>query len=220
MRYWLAILMAAVAWGQEPGTATVHGRVVIQVNQKPVTATISFDGREARAGADGLYQLAGVPAGSYVMEVRSLGFKTLYINVNLKAGDDVELPVAEVRVASMCGLSDEPTLQLRWLRDERQVGVLHGTMVGLRRKPLSGVGVTVTDARGDMARTVTDGTGRFEFLLKPGSYGLRFDLAGYEPVSFHTSAVAGLEMDLGEQFLFPRDPERRDSASPQIRYCE
>ena len=214
--------MAVAAWGQESGTATVHGRVLIQLLQEPVTSTISIDGRLAEAGADGLYRLAGVPPGHHILQVQSPGFKILRIEVDLKAGDDVELPVAEVRLADFCGSPDEPSGQLRWLRNEPRSGVMRGAIVGLRLRALDGVGVTLTDARGDLVRKVTGKAGQFLFEgLKPGEYGVRFDRAGYWPTTFHTTAVAGLEMDFGQVPLFACDDGVcREPRKVAPRYCE
>jgi hypothetical protein len=220
MRYWLAVLVMAVAWGQEPGTATVRGRVVIQATQEPVEATILIDGFEGRAGMDGFYRLTRVPAGPHVMEVRSRGFKVLRLEMDLKPDEDVDVPVAELRLGDFCGRPDEPPARLRWVRTEG--GVIRGTVWG-RGAELRDVTVTLTNANGLVARTSSDARGLYVFEKLPsGRYEVTFQRAGYWPKSFHTTAVVGLETFFEDGTYLNACPDGTCKAARSIepRICE
>ncbi|HEY4642037.1 MAG TPA: hydroxyisourate hydrolase [Thermoanaerobaculia bacterium] len=58
--------------------------------------------------------------------------------------------------------------------------------------PAAGVGITLEDERGVIARGVTDADGRLKLIDDPpaaGTYRITFDTAGYEPNGFFPRVV-------------------------------
>lgn len=156
----------------------------------------------------------------HVMEIRSRGFKVLRIEMDLKPGDDAEVPVAELRLGDFCRQPDEPSARLRLLR--RQGGVIRGNVRG-RGAELKEVTVTLTNARGVVARVKSDERGLYMFENLPaGRYELTFNRAGYWPKSFHTTAVVGLETFFEDGIYLDACPDGTCKAPRKIepRICE
>jgi len=69
----LAVLCAAPLCAQETGA--VRGRVTDQATQQPLSGvTITVANRSALSQGDGRYLVTGVPAGSYTLRARMIGY--------------------------------------------------------------------------------------------------------------------------------------------------
>src|SRR5881396_1820460 len=82
----LLVLFAASAVG-----ADVHGTVTNAQGGEPlgkIQAAIVGTGFIAATGADGTFHISQVPAGSYVLQVSGVGYRTLSIPFQLAAADD------------------------------------------------------------------------------------------------------------------------------------
>ena len=93
-------------------TGSIHGTVVEQsghVIQGANVALISVsrDVRHVLSGADGKFDLTGVPAGSYTVEISAPGFATIQGAITIAAGADQTLPVK----LSIASVSEEVTVE-------------------------------------------------------------------------------------------------------------
>ena len=92
-----------LAVGPAQGTGRVTGRVRQPSGQPLDGARVSVwgSGREARSGDDGRYDLAGLPLGSYTLEVRAIGFQPYRAMVAVRPGDGEPMSVQLERAATL-----------------------------------------------------------------------------------------------------------------------
>ncbi len=58
-------------------------------------------------GADGKFDITGIPAGSYTVEISAPGFSTIQHSVSVAAGSNTSLPIA----LSVASVSEEVTVE-------------------------------------------------------------------------------------------------------------
>jgi iron complex outermembrane receptor protein len=82
----LAVLWMAPLEAQQP-TGTVRGRVTDDATQQPLSgATITVGSRSARTQTGGDYTVTAVPAGTYTVQVRMLGYSPTTRDITVAAG--------------------------------------------------------------------------------------------------------------------------------------
>ncbi len=90
----LAVLCSAPLGAQE-ATGTIRGRVTDQATQQPLSGvTITIATRSALTQADGRYLVTAVPAGSYTVRVRMIGYGVAEQPVTVAGGDTAVVDVA------------------------------------------------------------------------------------------------------------------------------
>ena len=98
LRYGSGLLLAAV-WvvslqAQEPG-GTIRGRVTDEASQSPLQgATIQVGGESAQTGANGVYVLSGVRAGTDSLRVSMIGYAPVARLITVSAGETLNIDVA------------------------------------------------------------------------------------------------------------------------------
>ncbi len=96
----------------QSSTGSVHGTVVEQSGHAVQGANVALisasrDVRNVLSGADGKYDLSGVPAGSYTVEISAPGFATIQRPITVGAGSDQTVPVT----LSIASVSEEVTVE-------------------------------------------------------------------------------------------------------------
>ncbi len=91
--------LLAVFWSvplsAQQATGTIRGRVTDSASQVPlVQATVNAGSHAAITQADGRYEMRGVPAGSYTVRVRLLGYSPVTKPVTVEAGQTVTADLA------------------------------------------------------------------------------------------------------------------------------
>ncbi|WP_049922977.1 S8 family serine peptidase [Halopiger djelfimassiliensis] len=181
---------APLAVGEQTQSGTISGQVTASDDGEPVEdATIvaeNGDGEvyEATTDADGAYAIAGVPAGSYVVNVDETppGYEPEEI-VTVDAGEHVEGVDFVV---------------------DRTAGSIDGYVTNAAGVPIEGA--TVVDADGDAFSVMTDENGYYEVDdLEPGSYALRaiedgYDDSNIEFVDVESGATTTANLTLGTYF--------------------
>ncbi len=100
----MALLWVAPLRAQQ-GTGTIRGRVTDDASHQPLASvTVNAGNRATLTDADGRYTLTGVPAGSYSVRARLLGYApaTLAVTVNVGATIDADIAMT----AQAVGLSE------------------------------------------------------------------------------------------------------------------
>ena len=99
----LLILLAAVparTYAQDPGTLV---GTVTRPDKSPlhhVRVRLLATSMEAESSSDGSFRIAGIPAGTYNIELRLLGFAVKTQPVTIEAGGTVRLPVEMIATAT------------------------------------------------------------------------------------------------------------------------
>src|SRR2546427_6564021 len=86
--------LLAVLWvaplGAQQATGTVRGRVTDGATQQPLSGvTVAVGSRAAQAQNDGRYVITAVPAGSYSVRARVIGYTPATQPVTVAGGDTV-----------------------------------------------------------------------------------------------------------------------------------
>jgi len=98
--------------GQGNATGAIHGTVVDQSGHVIQGANIAIfsESREIRkvlSAAEGKFELTGIPAGSYTIEISASGFSTVQRSVSIAAGGNETVPVT----LSIASVSEEVTVE-------------------------------------------------------------------------------------------------------------
>ena len=93
---------AAVPVAAQLSTGAITGRVVDSASRQPLAdVTVSVEGTQfgARTGDDGTYTIGGVPAGSYTVRARRIGYESPVRPVSVAAGSTVTVDFVLARRA-------------------------------------------------------------------------------------------------------------------------
>jgi iron complex outermembrane receptor protein len=100
----LAVLWIAPLRAQQPN-GTVRGGIIDDASKQPLAGVmITVGGRSAVSQADGRYTLEFIPAGTYILRARMLGYGPVQQNVTVVGGQDVVVDLAMTQQA--IGLSE------------------------------------------------------------------------------------------------------------------
>jgi iron complex outermembrane receptor protein len=90
----LSLLWMTPLGAQEP-TGTIRGRVLDDATQQPIAGVaVSVRTRSALTDTDGRYLLAGLPAGTYTLQTRMIGYAPTTRSVTLVGGDTLGVDLA------------------------------------------------------------------------------------------------------------------------------
>ncbi len=110
----LLILTAGInhLHAQGNGLGAIHGAVLDQSGHAIQGATVavvseSRDVRKVLSGAEGKFDLTGLPTGFYTVEISATGFTTIQRPITIAAGADLAVPVA----LSIASVSEEVTVE-------------------------------------------------------------------------------------------------------------
>jgi hypothetical protein len=141
--------------------------------------------RQVRTGADGSFTIAGLPAGSYEISVRKLGFREARAMIPIIADSTLNIGIA---------LVEAPQQLRRVVVEASLLNQVSGTVFDERDQPIPGV---VVDVLGLDMKATTQDDGRFLLLdLKPGNYLLQFRKPGYRVGQYGLRMVAEIERDI------------------------
>ncbi len=96
----------------QSSTAEIQGTVADQNGHAVQGANVAVisDARvqnTVHTGADGKFDITGIPAGSYTVEISAPGFSTIQHSVSIAAGSNTSLPIA----LSVASVSEEVTVE-------------------------------------------------------------------------------------------------------------
>ena len=192
----LSMLLASVAseglWAQDaPAAATPLGAVAGVVRDaagapvREARVAIEALARQVRTGADGGFTLAGLPAGSYEISVRRLGFVEARAMIPIIADSTLNIGIALVEAPQQLG---------RVVVEASVLNQVTGTVLDERDQPVPGV---VVDVLGLDMKAMTQEDGRFLLLdLRPGNYLLQFRKPGYRVGQYGLRMVAEIEREI------------------------
>jgi iron complex outermembrane receptor protein len=90
----LAMCCTMPLTAQQP-TGTVRGRITDEATQQPISgATVAIGARATQTQADGRYTLSGVPAGTYTVRSRMIGYAQATREVTVSDGQTVDADFA------------------------------------------------------------------------------------------------------------------------------
>lgn len=156
--------------------------------------------QETRSDERGSFRFSGLPAGTYTLSIRALGFDSVKVKQVLLAGEQRSLPPVRLNVGSSgCFSSDAEPEQTRFLSAGLSLGGLAGN-VKSGQGPVVGARVALACWLGsgcseNPERTKTDSQGDFEFEnIRPGRYLLSVEQNRFFPlISMGFVVVGGLE---------------------------
>lgn len=185
--------LGRIGLGLADGTAVLRGRVGDSSDASPLAgALVQVSGplaTQTLTGADGGYELMGLPAGSYSIQVSLAGYQPLTQLAELPSRTVVNYSPALTREGET-----PPT-------DASVVGTVVRTG---DQEPIAGAAVTLNGLG-----TTTDAEGRFAFAgLAAGDFSGQVEAAGYDSVSF-TGVLANGANDLGAIALAESQSPRR-----------
>lgn len=105
----LAILAPAALRAQSPATGVLAGSVALSTGDalaprgapvRDVSVLVGGAGRTARADSAGRFAIGGMPAGTYRVLVRGVGYQPLELDARVADGDTTWLQLAVVRAAA------------------------------------------------------------------------------------------------------------------------
>src|ERR1043165_8871739 len=96
----LAMCCTMPLTAQQP-TGTVRGRITDEATQQPISgATVAIGARATQTQADGRYTLSGVPAGTYTVRSRMIGYAQATREVTVGDGQTVDADRKSTRLNS------------------------------------------------------------------------------------------------------------------------
>lgn len=210
---------------QDADSASVTGVVIAGPGDPVIGAKVELHSQARTLAGEtdhtGHYWVEGVPAGEYVFQVRSAGFKTYEIkSVQIAAGQRMRMPDAALRVAGLCGMP-LPRESVRMLPGIPDLGSLKRAVYlnvpFVLLSPFSRTTVTLVCDGGRICRSTRASLlGNFEFRdLPTGWYGLKVSRGGFYPEEENDLLVsAGLE-----QVYAPFGLEKcpRGNCDPKLR---
>jgi hypothetical protein len=154
----------------------VSGRVLDAESGLPIMgAMVGADGGgRISVGADGAFALAGLSAGSHIIEISADGYSAATATVNVTSGG----------AATLGHVLLSPLPNTGFIR-----GVITNAENGL---PLAGVGIAASGA--SSASTQTDQAGNFTLVMAPGPVSVTAVASGFEPVTGAGTVIAGASL--------------------------
>jgi prenyltransferase beta subunit len=151
----------------------VSGRVLDANNGQPVIgATLrTSTGLETTAAMDGSFALAGLSAGSHVIDISATGYNPLSLTVSVNAAG----------TAVLGNVLLTPMPDTGFIR-----GIVSRAADGA---PIQGASVTVSGT--SVTTTQSDQEGRFALGATPGAVSVTVSASGYEPVTASGTLTAG-----------------------------
>lgn len=166
--------------GVEPpppvGTAgSVTGTVIDAVSRNPLDGvTVSIGGQQQASGADGVFSIGEIPAGTH----------TLLVNKNGYAGAELSVAITAGTMTSVGTVALNP---------EPDTAVLRGQITqAVTGVPLGGASISVSVDGSLAGSATTAGDGAYLISgLPPGSAAITVSLSGFRPVNASVQFVAG-----------------------------
>lgn len=176
------IVLADIALAVAPSTGVVRGIARAAAGNAPLAGvTIAIAGtpsRSALTGADGAYEIVGVPAGAIQVTASKSGFSDVTGTATLASGGVVVF---------------SPSLYATGTSVPTQATVSGQVVNAAGGAPLASVAVKLNGT----TRTTTGADGKFSFTTAPGSYTVEYALAGYTSAFQSFVAAAGNAIDAG-----------------------
>ncbi len=192
--------------------------LLAQDNTASLTGVVQvFDGEAARGGSvllqsasgevrretpieqGGGFRFSGLPADSYTLRIRQLGFFIVKLKQNLLASEQRSLPPVRLRLApaGYCVNTDADPDETRFLSSGGSAGGLTGSVksgIGPVAGARVGLACWQLASCSDHGVARTDAQGKFEFEnIPPGLYTLTVSQDGFIPLTQQFVVTGGLE---------------------------
>ncbi|GMQ83919.1 MAG: hypothetical protein BMS9Abin06_0665 [Gammaproteobacteria bacterium] len=172
---------AALPRDPQPRPLTLTGRVVNAADSAAlpgVTLRVLNSGTTTLSGSDGSFTLAGLAAGSYLIEVSAVNFVTAQLSIAAAAGGTLDL--GTIALSSTAGADS---------------GIAGTVIDALTQAPLRGVAITFNGADTGTVYSAIDG--RFDQRpVNPGTLTVTASLAGYRAAGVTATLAAGADLGI------------------------
>ncbi|MCS6992067.1 MAG: TonB-dependent receptor [Chitinophagales bacterium] len=170
--FFLSLLLGTTAQMRLEGqttTATLHGRVVDELQQPIAGAHVYLTGTSfsATTDADGYYGISGIPAGKYVVRVNRVGFVPFIKEIEISAGSTQQVN-CQLSARTLEGIT---VLAPSVMEEMQRLPDLRGTYL------TTGIKNEVIQIRHSSINTMQN-HGRSVFARVPGAFVYEFDGTG------------------------------------------
>jgi uncharacterized surface anchored protein len=211
------ILLAAISVRAQEGTGSVTGAVQdpigIRFAYLPLKLEVPGGSLlDGKTDDHGVYRFSNLPAGEYILHIRSLGFSFLDVKFGLSSGERKTLSPLELELGKSCNFAPHP-MYIRFLAAANATGSLTGILKETSEKdsaPIAGAKITLRCKTGESCgrATTTDSQGLFAFEnLAPGTYGLGINNPGFSDSGYQVKAGIETSYSFGLH-LTPDERER------------